>query len=262
MEQADRNRRGATFDQVAALYDEVRPGYPEALVERVLQLAGLSEPGRILEIGCGPAKATLPFARRGHRMVCLEPGAELAALARERTKAFPAVEIEESRFEDYDLPAEPFDLLIAAQSWHWVDPERGDTKAAQALRPDGLIALFWNRPLPAESALHEALAAVYRAEAPQLEKVVAVGGEAATREPIDERITQTKAFGPAQIENFPWRQEYGTEQYLKLMQTQSGHLLLPEASRQRLWDGLARAIEEAGGRIAVDYEAVLITARR
>lgn len=56
----DRSRQ-ITFKEVAELYDEVRPSYPEELVEDVLALSGISEDGRILEIGCGPGKATIPF---------------------------------------------------------------------------------------------------------------------------------------------------------------------------------------------------------
>ncbi|MCP5067881.1 MAG: class I SAM-dependent methyltransferase [bacterium] len=247
---------------MAELYAEVRPGYPQALVERVLQLADLSEPGRILEVGCGPAKATLPFARRGHQMVCLEPGAALAALASEQLKAFPAVEVEVCRFEEYALPEERFDLLISAQAWHWVDPEIGDAKAAQALRPGGLIALFWNRPRLARSTLYDALDTVYRAEAPHLVQAIPPGGRAAITERIDDRIARSAVFDRPLIETFPWQEVYETERYLKLMATQSDHLLLEDEMRQRLFAELARVIDQAGGCIPVDYDAVLIAAHQ
>jgi ubiquinone/menaquinone biosynthesis C-methylase UbiE len=42
-----------TFDEVADLYDRHRPGYPEALFEDLISLAGVSPPDRVLEIGCG-----------------------------------------------------------------------------------------------------------------------------------------------------------------------------------------------------------------
>ncbi len=55
----------ATFDRAALLYDEARPGYPEALFDDVVSLSRLPPGGRILEIGCGTGQATLPFACRG-----------------------------------------------------------------------------------------------------------------------------------------------------------------------------------------------------
>jgi len=41
------------FDQAALDYDEVRPGYPEELIEDVISISDISKDGRILEIGCG-----------------------------------------------------------------------------------------------------------------------------------------------------------------------------------------------------------------
>lgn len=58
-----------------------RPGYPEELVEDILALSEAPEEGRILEIGCGPGNATIPFAKRDYRIVGIELGERLAALA-------------------------------------------------------------------------------------------------------------------------------------------------------------------------------------
>lgn len=54
----DKNLLRATFDRVASMYDESRPGYPETLVEDVVSLSGILPEGCILEIGCGTGKAT------------------------------------------------------------------------------------------------------------------------------------------------------------------------------------------------------------
>lgn len=73
--------RKRTFDTAARLYDEVRPGYPEDLVRDVVSLSGIPQGGRILEIGCGTGQATEAFAARGYRMVCLDIGVNMAAIA-------------------------------------------------------------------------------------------------------------------------------------------------------------------------------------
>jgi 2-polyprenyl-3-methyl-5-hydroxy-6-metoxy-1,4-benzoquinol methylase len=61
-----------TFDQEAEFYDEARPGYPEALFDDVVALSAIPEEGRILEIGCGTGQATVPMARRGYHILCIE----------------------------------------------------------------------------------------------------------------------------------------------------------------------------------------------
>lgn len=54
------------FDQAALDYDEVRPGYPEELIEDVISISAIPKDGRILEIGCGTGQATIPFAKCGY----------------------------------------------------------------------------------------------------------------------------------------------------------------------------------------------------
>src|SRR5579872_6356841 len=90
----DRERLRQTFDGSALLYDRVRPGYPEALFDDVIARSGIDPCGRVLEIGCGTGQATLPFARRGYRVICVELGESLAAVAQHNLAPFPLVEVQ------------------------------------------------------------------------------------------------------------------------------------------------------------------------
>ena len=97
---AERERLRETFDQAAEIYQRVRPDYPEALFDDLIALAGLAPGDRLLEVGCATGKATLPLARRGFRITCVELGGELAAVARRNLAGFD-VEVVEGRFEDW-----------------------------------------------------------------------------------------------------------------------------------------------------------------
>src|SRR6478672_11406913 len=108
------------FNEVADLYEQARPGYPDAMFDGLVALAGLREGSRVLEVGCGTGKATLGLARRGCRMVCLEPGASLARVARDTLRTFPAVEVVSETFESWPLERDAFDLVFAAQAFHWL----------------------------------------------------------------------------------------------------------------------------------------------
>src|SRR4051812_6730684 len=113
--------RRFSFDEVASLYDATRPGYPDALFSDVSEACGLVPGDRVLEIGCGTGQATRSLAERGLRILALDPGHDLIRVARERLGALPHVEFAETTFEAWrPLPA-TFKLVIAAQSWHWVD---------------------------------------------------------------------------------------------------------------------------------------------
>src|SRR5688500_18042161 len=71
---AQRHHPRATLEEVAKLYDRVRPTYPQQAFDDLVALAQLPEAARIVEIGCGTGQATLPLAERGYRITCLELG--------------------------------------------------------------------------------------------------------------------------------------------------------------------------------------------
>ncbi len=54
----------------------------------------------MLEIGCATGKATLPLARRGFQITCIELGPDLAVAARRNLDGL-GVNIIEGRFEDW-----------------------------------------------------------------------------------------------------------------------------------------------------------------
>ena len=110
----DRERLRSTFDQAAELYDRARPRYPAALFDDLAELAGIGPGSKVLEIGPGTGQATVALAERGCRVVAVELGAALAAVARRNLARFPAVEVVTAPFEDWPLPKEPFDLVLAA----------------------------------------------------------------------------------------------------------------------------------------------------
>src|SRR4051812_31892173 len=116
MEQ-EREERKVTFDRIAALYDQVRSSYPEALISDVLRASGIAADGRILEIGSGTGKATELFARRGYRMLCVELGENLAAVARHKLAEYPGVEFYIGPFEDWPVEEGAFDVTISAQAF-------------------------------------------------------------------------------------------------------------------------------------------------
>ena len=109
MTQRDRERLRSTFDQAAELYDRARPRYPTGLFDDLAELAGIGPGSSVLEIGPGTGQATVALAERGCRVVAVELGAALAAVARRNLARFPAVEVVTAPFEDWPLPEEPFD---------------------------------------------------------------------------------------------------------------------------------------------------------
>ena len=139
----DRDRLKVTFDTVADRYQQARPDYPAELYAELTAATGLRPQARLLEVGSGPGKATIPLARRGFRITCLEPGPQLAAVARRNLAGFPGVQVVQHAFEDWQpADAARFDLIFAATAWHWIDPAVGYRHAWQLLEPGGYLAIW------------------------------------------------------------------------------------------------------------------------
>ena len=146
------------FDQIANVYKVARPDYPEALIEDVVSYADLKQSDYILEVGCGTGQATKSFAKRGFPIVAMDPGPEMLRGAREDLAGFSNVELLETTFEAWPANRGAIRLIIAAQSWHWVSPEMRFTKAAEALSPNGSLAVFGHVPVGLPTEFTELLA--------------------------------------------------------------------------------------------------------
>lgn len=134
--------RAETFNQVAALYDRARPPYPQALLDDLIALTGIQAGDHILEIGSGTGHFTIPLADLGMRITAVEPGQNLAAITRAKLAEHPDAVVVECTFEDYELPPEPFDHVVSATAFHWVDPQIRVVKSGAALKPGGYLAII------------------------------------------------------------------------------------------------------------------------
>src|SRR6476659_9967577 len=132
----DRDVLRETFDAAAERYDRARPAYPSELFDTLVQEAAVGPGDRVLEIGCATGTATKPLVARGLQVTCVELGAELAARARRAFATNPLVEVVHANFEAWE-PSDGvmFDLVAAATSWHWINPESRYQKAWSLLRP-------------------------------------------------------------------------------------------------------------------------------
>lgn len=148
--------RRLVFGDDAEEYDARRPDYPDAMIDDVVAAAG---PGPALEVGAGTGKATTAFAARGLDLTCLEPDPRMAAVLQRRIAGRPAVRVIGTLFEDW-TPDRAYGLLFSGQAWHWVDGDRRNDLAADALAPGGTLALFWNISQLADRNVHAALADV------------------------------------------------------------------------------------------------------
>lgn len=247
------------FGEVAELYDRLRPGYPDAVFDRIVEFAELRPGDRTLEVGCGTGRATLPLAERGLAVTALEPSPEMAVVARRNAATAKGVGVEVSSFEDWCLPPEPFRLLASAQAWHWVRPEVGFPKARQALSAGGCLALFWNRAIAWADQLElvAAIEELYRRESPNLPP----GPPGETEVDRRSEILGSGAFTDVLREEYPWSTTYTALEYVGLLRTQSDHRLLPPPALERLLQQIVGLLAERGPAVDQHYVTDLYLAR-
>ncbi|MGW0655743.1 class I SAM-dependent methyltransferase [Streptomyces umbrinus] len=254
-----RSLRGI-FDEDAELYDRARPSYPPALVEALATRVGLDTDSRVLEFGPGTGQMTVPLAELGCHVTAVELGPSMAAVARRNLRAFPHAHVEVAEFEQWPLPREPFDLMVAATSFHWLDPATRLTKVAEALRPDGTLAVVITHHTAGGSRdFFVEVQDCYERWDPATPPGMRQSTDAET-------ATDTREFevlGRVETLRFPQEITYTTQTYIDLLLTYSNHRALEPTARKGLLDGIRKLIDTRhGGSITKRYLHELILVRR
>ncbi len=264
----ERRDLGRVFNEVPELYDRVRPGYPDELFADLVSVTGLAETSSVLEVGCGTGQATRSLAALGCPVTAVEPGTHMAALACGRLAGFRNVNVERSTFEDWDDRGRRFDVLVAASSWHWVDPSIGWRRAHDVLRPRGWMALLGNVVIrrPGEPEVY--------AETADLHERFCPGNPGWGHPPLEEDVRTTDEgwglvddpgglFGPTIVRWYPTVQWFNGDGFADLLRSTSLYRRLDHDVREPLLDAVAERIRtRMGDRASRRYLSVLRVGQR
>ncbi|HEY2535501.1 MAG TPA: class I SAM-dependent methyltransferase [Solirubrobacteraceae bacterium] len=274
---------GKVFEEVADEYDRHRPTYPEALLDHACEVATLSAGDRVLEIGCGTGQLTHDLLARGLRVTAIEPGDRLIALARQNLGGTGGVEFVNARLEDVPLPRERFQAVFSASAMHWIDPDLGWRKAAEALVPGGTLALVQyfglNDPRGADDqhALLSVIARIapeFAADWPSYRELEAMlAGVRERRGNISEvwawlgsygvgRAYVANLFDDAQIAAVPRLVEHSADEINALLGTMSFWSRLSQRQRDTVEDENRILYERLDRPIRSSIVACAVTARR
>jgi len=236
------------FEQVPELYDRARPSYPSALFDDLAALAQLPERARLLEIGCGPGKATLPLAERGYEITCVELGEQLAGVARRNLARFPKVEVVNADFESWQPERAEFDAVVAFTSFHWIAPELRYARPAELLRDRGNLAVVWTKHvlLPDGDPFFVEVQADYEAVVPDDPKTRAAAGGPPHPDEVEDRseeIADSGLFRNVGTGRYLWNVTYTADEYIAVLDTYSVNRAHDDETRERLFSRIHRRIE-------------------
>ena len=232
-------------------YDSVRPAYPNEVVAALIDAArrgrGASETGRgsplrAADIGAGTGKMSELLARGGLLVDAVEPSEAMRAQA----SAIEGVTWHDGVAEETGLPNDVYDIVVFAQSWHWMDPERAGLEAARILAPGGVLAIVWNQMAVSIPWVHRLTRIMRSGDVHRPDKPPTPGG----------------GFTPMTLTQVAWEDRMTPEEILTLGTTRSSYIRSSEAGRARMQENLRWYLYEhlgyaPGEQITIPYATLV-----
>jgi len=226
-----------SFALVAGAYERGRPGYPE---EAVRWLTG-EAPCDVVDLGAGTGKLTRSLVALGHRVTAIEPLPEMLELL---PAAAPGAFAVLGSAEIIPLPDASADVVTAAQAFHWFDLPEALPEIARVLRPDGRLALAWNKRDDREPWVAE------------LSKTI--GSETVESGDVETPIEASGLFGPVETATFEWAQSLDRALLGDLVLSRSYCAIKPPETRDKILADVERLFDEhaSGGALELPYVTV------
>ena len=202
-------------------YDSVRPAYPDEAVASLIDAArsgwGVNAPGRdgplrAADIGAGTGKMSELLARGGLLVDAVEPSEAMRAQA----SSVEGVRWHDGVAEDTGLPNGLYDIVVFAQSWHWMDSERAGLEAARILAPGGVLAIVWNQMAVSIPWVHRLTRIMRSGDVHRPDRPPTPGG----------------GFAPMTLTQVAWEDRMTPEEILTLGTTRSSYIRSSPAVRE------------------------------
>lgn len=256
----ERVRLRGGFDRHAALYDRARPTYPDALFADLADLTGIGPGSRVLEIGCGTGKASVPLARTGAELLAVELGPRLAEIASAHLAPFSA-KVVVADFDRWSPGEADFDVVFSATAFHWLDPATRYVRTADMLAPGGALATVRTTHVAGGTQEYFRQAQYcYRRFDPAT--TLDDGPVPADSIPFDTDLGTEGRYSEPVFRRHEWTIEYTTAEYLDVLRTYSSTFGLSKPAGEGLLRCLGSLIDgRYGGHVAKRYLAELRVAR-
>ena len=201
-----------------------------------------SAPLRVADIGAGTGKMSELLARAGAVVDAVEPSDAMRAQA----SSIPGVTWHGGVAEDTGLPDGAFDIVVFAQSWHWVDSELAGWEAARILVPGGTLGIVWNQMDVSIPWVHRLTRIMRSGDVHRPDRPPTPGG----------------GFTPMRLTQVTWEDIMTPEQILTLGTTRSSFIRASQAGRDHMQANLRWYLYEhlgyaPGENVAIPYTTLV-----
>jgi SAM-dependent methyltransferase len=130
----------------AGHYDRYRLPYPGAMTGDLIQRAGVSGDGRLLDLACGTGQLAFPLRRWFAEVWAVDREPDMVQEVRAKAEALGAGNIRPVVADAETLDAQPgyFELAVIGNAFHRLDRDLVAARLLHWLRPAGYLALCWS----------------------------------------------------------------------------------------------------------------------
>jgi SAM-dependent methyltransferase len=228
-----------SFDDVAELYERVRPTYPDEAVKWLTDQLRIDASSTVLDLGAGTGKLTRALIPLAAKVIAVEPGpAMLAQLVR----AVPEADARLGAAEAIPLADDAVDAVVCGQSFHWFRPDEARREIHRVLRAGGGLGLIWNVRDPDDPIQNEITAL--------LEPFVPPG-----RPPLPTTVIAFvgRTLDEVAIHVVPFEQDLDADGVVGRILSISFVAAAAEPRRRELEDALRELVAARGGRVLFRY---------
>jgi SAM-dependent methyltransferase len=246
------------FTGRADVYARFRPDYPSGALAHVVARCRLRQDSLIVDVGCGTGISTRLFAALGSKVVGIEPNDEMRAAAEARLSRAAARRIvyRKGQAESTGLQPAIADAVVAAQAFHWFEPDAALREFHRILKPGGWAILMWN-----ERDDRDAFTRDYSGLIGQAREAELAG--ALTNMQAGNALLASSLFHGGQMDSFSNEQTLDREGLLG--RAFSVSYAPTEATEAARWsDGLAEIFDQhqQAGQVVIHYRTSVYLARR
>ena len=129
----------------AGYYDRYRPRYPVGLMRRLVDEAGVTGGGRLLDLACGTGQVALALSSFFEEVWAVDQEADMVRVGRSTAARMGASNIRwlNRPVEALTAPMESFELVTVGNAFHRLPRQLMAAKAYGWLSPGSCFALLW-----------------------------------------------------------------------------------------------------------------------